>query len=381
MQYPLINTTILLVVAGSRAYNLHTPSSDIDCKGVSVMPPDWRNSCYLNFEQADGSNEIAQFSKFFTEDELAIIAGSKLEGSIYELTKFIKLASDCNPNILDALFCREDEVRLLTKEGCCLREHRDLFLTAKAKHTFSGYAAAQLKRIRHHRNWLLNPPKTPPERADYGLPNHTLIPADQIAAANAAIQKQIDNWNPDFSGFSDSQIIQMQEQFHRYLDERLAALNYYDSREAETIAASIAAGLSDNVIEIMKNERAYKAAQQHWTQYQNWKSERNQARAELEAKYGYDTKHGAHLVRLLRMGKEILTTGQCNVWRTDDGDELRSIRAGAWNYDQLESYAVTLDNELTEIYRGGKYTVPYQPDREAIDNLYRTILEMTCNSI
>ncbi|AEZ66297.1 hypothetical protein phiTE_131 [Pectobacterium phage phiTE] len=36
---------------------------------------------------------------------------------------------------------------------------------------------------------------------------------------------------------------------------------------------------------------------------------RNAARHELEEKFGYDTKHAMHLVRLLRMSQEILETG------------------------------------------------------------------------
>src|ERR1039458_5020213 len=34
-------------------------------------------------------------------------------------------------------------------------------------------------------------------------------------------------------------------------------------------------------------------------QYNGWKAQRNPKRAELEAKFGYDTKHAMHLVRLM----------------------------------------------------------------------------------
>lgn len=36
--------------------------------------------------------------------------------------------------------------------------------------TFLGYAMAQLKQIKTHRSWLLNPPKSKPLREDFGLP-------------------------------------------------------------------------------------------------------------------------------------------------------------------------------------------------------------------
>ncbi len=56
-------------------------------------------------------------------------------------------------------------------------------------------------------------------------------------------------------------------------------------------------------------EQGYRAALRHWNQYQEWLRNRNPARAELEASYGYDTKHAMHLLRLLRMGEEILHDG------------------------------------------------------------------------
>ena len=37
--------------------------------------------------------------------------------------------------------------------------------------------------------------------------------------------------------------------------------------------------------------------------YLKWRKNRNQTRAELEAKYSIDTKHALHAVRLLRMAK------------------------------------------------------------------------------
>lgn len=43
--------------------------------------------------------------------------------------------------------------------------------------------------------------------------------------------------------------------------------------------------------------------------------------------HGYDTKHGMHLIRLLKMGIEALTTGELKVQRPDR-KELMRIREG-----------------------------------------------------
>lgn len=362
--------TILLTLAGSRAYGIHTSTSDVDLKGVAIPPRAYFHGYLHRFEQADKPGHMAAFSDLLSSEEGAAATQTKVEGSVYDIRKFTALAADCNPNILDVLFCRDAEVRLAAPLGEKLRENRELFLSAKAKHTFSGYAAAQLKRIRGHRAWLLDPPRGPPARADFGLPDLPTIPADHIAAAQAAIRKQIDQWEWDFSGMSGSAVVQIEAQIAAHLGEIRAALGFTSEDEMRWTAAARFVGLDDNLMEVMQKEREYGAAARHWKQYQDWKAERNADRASLEAQYGYDCKHGAHLVRLLRMGREILETGRVHVYRGKiDGDELRAIRQGAWPYDQLVSWAESEDEALTALYRARKYAVPHEPDRARIDRL------------
>ena len=75
----------------------------------------------------------------------------------------------------------------------------------------------------------------------------------------------------------------------------------------------------------------------------------------MEEKYHYDPKHAMHLVRLIRMGKEILETGKVNVDRTKiDAKELIEIRNGSWTYEQLEEYAQNMDAELGILYETSK---------------------------
>ena len=369
MNFDLRKHTHLLVVAGSRAYGLHTDTSDVDVKGVAIPPAAYFFGYLQNFDQADKATQIGVFLDDMTDAEKEIIGREKLEGSIYNLVKFCKLAADSNPNILDVLFCRDEEVRYMSPLGERLRANSELFISAKAKHTFSGYAAAQLKRIRGHRAWILNPPKGQPTRAEYDLPEHTLVPKDQLAAAEAAIRKQIDVWNIDYGELSDSEVIHIKGQVAEYL----AAVKL--GNEADVwMSAARHTGLTENFIELMFRERRYTSAQNEWSRYQGWKKSRNPARAALEEKHGYDTKHGAHLVRLLRMGREIMETGKVNVWRgagpgPNDREELLGIRNGQWPYDQLVEWAETEDDVLQEMYKQRKYVVPGQPDRKAIDHL------------
>lgn len=63
-----------------------------------------------------------------------------------------------------------------------------------------------------------------------------------------------------------------------------------------------------------------------------------------------NSKHASHLVRLMRMGKEILLTGKVTVKRPD-AEELLFIKNGGWSYERVVEYAETLQRELDEEYK------------------------------
>jgi len=130
----------------------------------------------------------------------------------------------------------------------------------------------------------------------------------------------------------------------------------------------------------MFRERRYTSIREDWKKYNHWKRTRNPARAKLEAEYGYDTKHGAHLVRLLRMGREILETGEVHVWRggpdgPNDREELLAIRGGEWDYDQLVGWAEEQDEDLKRMYDAREYVVRSSPRRVEIDDLCQQMVE------
>ena len=355
--------TLLLTLSGSRAYGTHHDDSDVDLKGVAV-PPARRLLGFLPpFEQADDRADVQVFTSDLTAEERSICARTHLEGSVYGLAKFARLAADCNPNILEALFCRDEEIRRITPIGEALRESAPLFLSAKARHTFAGYAASQLKRIKNHRRWLLSPPKRKPSREDFSLPQRTLIPADQLMAAESAIRAKLDSWEIDYGELDRSAVLHIQDQIARSLAE------ITQTTDARWRCAARAIGYDENFMLLLDRERRYKAAMREWQQHQSWKRSRNPARAALEAAHGYDCKHGAHLVRLLRMGREILVSGKVIVWRGGvDAEELVAIRQGAWPYEQLVEWAERENRALDAIWRSGDCAVPQSPDRQALND-------------
>lgn len=66
------------------------------------------------------------------------------------------------------------------------------------------------------------------------------------------------------------------------------------------------------------------------------------ARAERFHRYGYDTKNAMHLIRLLRMAREVLADGAVHVYRPDR-EELLAIRHGAYTALEIQKMARDLN--------------------------------------
>ncbi len=352
--------TILLVNAGSHAYGTSTPTSDRDIRGIMIPPVDY----ILGMRRVDQYQEVGMAATATTPERPDLV--------IYELRKYLALAADANPNILELLFVDDSDVLQTTKAGDKLRAHRHLFLSKKAKHTFSGYAMSQLKRIESHRRWLLNPPTAPPVRADFGLPERTVIPKDQLAAAEALVRKQVETWENVLPTYGvdvldPAAAIQMRELLVAALTEMRLATD-----EDRFLAAARHVGLDDNFLDLLDRERRYVQKKREWDAFRQWREGRNEARSVLERQYGYDTKHGMHLCRLMRMCAEILQYGEVRV-RRPDAAELLAIRNGAWSYDELIAWARKMDDDMVALEASS--TLPKQPDRDAINALCVEIIE------
>jgi uncharacterized protein len=84
-------------------------------------------------------------------------------------------------------------------------------------------------------------------------------------------------------------------------------------------------------------------------------------------KYQYDVKNAAHLIRLLRMGSEFITTGTLQVYRTSDADELKVIKRGGGTLDQVKAEAERLFSGV-EAARARSPLAP-EPDVRAANKL------------
>ncbi|MBK7827830.1 nucleotidyltransferase domain-containing protein [Nannocystis sp.] len=238
----------------------------------------------------------------------------------YEIRKYFRLAAAANPTVLELLWTPSECHMHMTPAGERLLAAREQFLSLRVKDSFSGYAMSQLGRIKTHRKWVMNPPQKEPQRADFGLPDRAQISRDQLGAVEAMLA-----------------------------DQRLELVD-----------------LSTNFLDILERERRYRGARKEWDSYLSWQKTRNPRRSELEARFGYDTKHALHLIRLLRMGLEIVSTGRVLV-RRDDRDDLLGIKSGALSYDELMARAEALGQQVHAA--AATSPLPAAPDDAGLDRL------------
>jgi predicted nucleotidyltransferase len=232
--------------------------------------------------------------------------------------------------------------------------------------TFLGYAMAQLKKVKTHRSWLLAPPTQKPSRNDFGLPEAggTLSRDDQNRIEQSIADK-IRSYGVDNIDMPRPARIAVQERLDAFCRDVLSASDD-DLEEHMRAVATHALSLPADVVAALNAEKKYRAAMKHWESYQTWKRQRNPARAELERVHGYDTKHAMHLVRLMRMGLEILERGELLV-RRHDAAELIAIRNGALSFDELLSAAAELEQHMRRA--AARTTLADDVDHERVDRL------------
>jgi predicted nucleotidyltransferase len=253
---------------------------------------------------------------------------------IFNIAKFVNLASKANPNLLDLFFTPEDCILTSTPAWEKLVGIRDLFLTKKVKFTYSGYAFSQIQRVKTHRRWLLDPPKHEPTREEFGL-------------SGKRMSKEFDGLLETFDA---------------------------GKREERAEIEDVPAELQSAMWQRFEAERRWRHARKEWESYQNWQKNRNPVRAALEAKYGFDCKHGSHCVRLMLQGLDILrgqfTSARLNL---EQQELCRGIKQGMWTYDRLMEETSKYMAEFDVAYKVSK--LPHSPDLDKIEAVLMTIVD------
>lgn len=320
------NFDIVRCYSGSLAYGTNLPTSDVDIRGIFC------------------ASERSIRTPFFPIEELTL--EDEEDGKIYELTNFFKLFLNMNPNILELMFVDEKDILQSSDVYEYLRQHAPALLSKKVAHTFSGYAMAQLKRIKGHDKWINNPqPETLPTQM--GFMRLVFNFTENHVAKHNEFMAELQNLNDScilFPYGNDTYAVIKDSESPRMFnaDGSIRKIDY------ESLADEVKKQKPLMVVKYLAED--HKLAKEKHRNYWRWKAERNETRHQLEVDYGYDTKHAMHLVRLMRMGEEILTTGQVLVKRPD-AKELLDIRAGKWTLDELLTWA----DEKDKLIRGELY--------------------------
>lgn len=361
--FPIDRHTIFLAKAGSHAHGTARAGSDLDLRGVCVAPLALRLSLFHDFEQWEG--EVPPGLAAHVTALLEAVPAD-VECVIFDIAKFLRLCANANPNTLEVLFTAEQDWLIATPAWRDIYAHRHRFLTRKVQQTFLGYAMGQLKRIKTHRSWLLHPPASKPLREDFGLPlSEGTLNRDDRHRVEQSIAERIRSYGIDDLDLPKASRIAVQERIDAFYRDVLHAADE-DVADATRDVATTALGLPADVVATLKAERSYRAAMKQWDSYCTWKAHRNPARAALEVQHGYDTKHGAHLIRLMRMGLEVLRHGELYVRRADAA-ELLAIRDGALSYDELLAEATALQASMAS--EAQTTQLPRDIDRDFVDEL------------
>lgn len=99
---------------------------------------------------------------------------------------------------------------------------------------------------------------------------------------------------------------------------------------------------------------------------------RNQGRADIRARYGFDTKFAMHMVRLGMQGVELLRTGSITLpIPGEDLEWLRALRRGEHTKDEALARAEALENQIRALIKTSR--LPDRPNQARIDHWLQSV--------
>jgi len=177
-------TLLYLVLSGSRVYGTNNAESDYDYRGIFANEEKDVIGLYPLGDAKGRENSRVHSSEDIT---------------LHGLHKFVKLAMNANPNVLELLFIDDYSIYMHPMFKRYFIDNRYMFLTQKCYYTYSGYAMSQVQRSKHKsshgtlREKYIVGPKDDPYDSKYAMHTVRLMLNAQEILSNGTL-------NPNFQG-------------------------------------------------------------------------------------------------------------------------------------------------------------------------------------
>jgi predicted nucleotidyltransferase len=308
---------ILEFMVGSKLYGTDTETSDTDYSGV-FMP---HEDMVYGFERAEEVDlSVKSKRKDGKNDENAV------DKILYELRKFVRLAMDNNPNVLEQMFVNKENLVYSNYWGEELLRNAELFPHRGLAVKYKAYAFSQKHKM--------------------------VIRTDSYHAlvnANEWLDEYLYDDNVD-KGVQKSKTLLVE-----ILDKRLPFM----SVKGDNVLVGDLNFQKHFMLRKVKKmiaERLSKATN----------------RKDLLTKHGYDVKFASHLIRLLMEAKELLSTGRLE-FPLRYRQTILDVKLGKWKMSEVLSYAEELDNKLDDVV---EFTaLPKRPRYDEVQNLVKRLIK------
>lgn len=295
---------ILLTTGGSYAYGTNVKNSDLDIRGIATE----------RIEELIGLSSFEQFENKETDT------------IIYALNKVIKLMLNCNPNIIELFGTKEEHLFICNEYGKLLRDNVNLFLSKKVIHSFGGYATAQLRRLQ---NALARDSYPQSEKEQH-------------------ILNSIKN-----------QMVSFEDRYKKITNENINL--YIDKSEKEDSHSEIFMNVNLKNYPLRDFKNIYSEMSNIVKDYEKL-NHRNSKKDELHL-----NKHALHLIRLLKMGTELLEGKGINTYREKDRSLLLDIRNGKYSYEEI--FEMVDEYEKDFKYVSDNTDLPNIPNHKKVEEL------------
>jgi predicted nucleotidyltransferase len=341
---------IFEAVAGSTCYNLNTPQSDIDLRGVFILPKEMYFGLNDPIDQiSDKTNDIMY----------------------YELRKFMKLASGCNPNIIELLWIADQHVNITRGPMQKILDNRDMFISKKCFHTFTGYAHTQISKAKGRNKWINNPqPEKAPEAKDYlywvGRSNMYVDAYHTDPVFRPTLMEST-------KGYKLAKIEHGFNSYRVYSTDE--SHDFMSSGRPKCTSITFEEELNNFRGVVVFNDVQYDNDKSSHKNYWEWVANRNDARwvSQERGEIDYDAKNMMHCLRLIMSTRSILTTGEPQVrFEGEEKQFLMDVRNGKFEYDYLMEKCESELVELKELKETS--TIPDKVNTKAINRLYQDIM-------